>query len=118
MTKYTACKAEEIKNGDMKAFTFNKKSIVVVRSKNGELYALRNVCPHKGPALSLGSVDATCTATEPGEYTLEKEGEVLKCPWHSWEFDIKTGCSLFDPENVKVKTYDVTVEDDTIFVHM
>ncbi|MDX5475009.1 MAG: Rieske (2Fe-2S) protein [Bacillaceae bacterium] len=116
--KYSVCKESEIKSGEMKAITLNSKSIVVVKSKNGEIYALRNVCPHKGPALSLGSLDSTCMASEPGEYLLEKEGEVLKCPWHSWEFDIKTGCSLFDPENVKVKTYEVSVEEDTVFVHV
>jgi nitrite reductase/ring-hydroxylating ferredoxin subunit len=116
--KYTVCKKDELNDGEMKAFTLNKKSIVVVKTKGGEVYALRNVCPHKGPALSLGSLDSTCTATEPGEYLLEKEGEVLKCPWHSWEFDVKTGCSLFDPENIKVKTYEVTVKENTVFVHM
>lgn len=118
LMKYTVCKEEELKDGEMKAFTIEKKSIVVIRSKSGEFYALRNVCPHKGPALSLGSLDSNCNANEPGEYLLEKEGEVLKCPWHSWEFDIKTGCSLFDPENVRVKTYELSVEENTVFVHI
>jgi nitrite reductase/ring-hydroxylating ferredoxin subunit len=116
--KHTICKADELQKGEMKEFTLEKKSIVVIHSKNGEYYALRNVCPHKGPALSDGSLDGTCMGTEPGEYALEKDGEVLKCPWHSWEFDIKTGCSLFDPENVKVKTFDVTVEEGTVFINL
>ncbi|WP_102264452.1 Rieske (2Fe-2S) protein [Mesobacillus jeotgali] len=116
--KYTVCKAEELKTGQMKAFTVDRKSIVVIRSQNGEVYALRNVCPHKGPALSDGSLDGTCLASEPGEYNLEKVGEVLKCPWHNWEFDIKTGCSLFDPENVRVKTFDVLEEEGTVFVQV
>ncbi|WP_202079032.1 Rieske (2Fe-2S) protein [Caldalkalibacillus salinus] len=112
--KYTVCREDELKHGEMKEVTVNKKPIVVIRSSSGDVYALRNVCPHKGPALSKGSLDGTCTATEPGEYTLEKAGEILKCPWHSWEFDIKTGCSLFDPENVKVMTYNVTIESGHI----
>lgn len=116
--KYTVCRVEDLKAGQMKAFTVDRKSIVVIRSNSGEVYALRNVCPHKGPALSEGSLDGTCTATEPGEYNLEKVGEVLKCPWHNWEFDIRTGCSLFDPERVKVKTFQVTEEDGTVFVEV
>jgi nitrite reductase (NADH) small subunit len=115
---YPVCKAEELKTGQMKAVSIENKAIVVVRSQEGELYALRNVCPHKGPALSDGSLDGTCTATEPGEYKLEKVGEVLKCPWHNWEFDIKTGCSLFNPEKVKVKTYEVKEENGTVVVHV
>lgn len=34
----------------------------------------------------------------------------LRCPWHGWEFDIKTGQSVFTPHKVRVKAYDVTVE--------
>ncbi|WP_370221693.1 Rieske (2Fe-2S) protein [Cytobacillus sp.] len=116
--KYSVCKAADLQLGQMKAFTVEHKSIVVVRSQEGDLYALRNVCPHKGPALSDGSLDGTCTANEPGEYTLEKVGEVIKCPWHNWEFDIKTGCSIFDPENVRVKTFDVIEEEGTVFIQV
>jgi nitrite reductase (NADH) small subunit len=45
-------------------------------------------------------------------------GEILKCPWHNWEFDIKTGCSLFDPENVRIKTYNVKEEEGTVYVEV
>lgn len=116
--KYSVCNTKELKIGEMKAVTIERKSIVVIRSQNGDLYALRNVCPHKGPALSDGSLEGTCTGDEPGEYNLEKMGEILKCPWHNWEFDIKTGCSLFDPENVRVKTYSVTEEEGTVYVQV
>ena len=51
---YSVCKAEELKTGQMKAVSIENKAIVVVRSQEGELYALRNVCPHKGPARSDG----------------------------------------------------------------
>lgn len=116
--KQVVCKDEDLKHGEMRAFTFERKSILIARSRSGEYYALRNVCPHKGPALSLGSIDVSCTSTQPGEYLLESDREVIKCPWHSWEFDMKTGCSLFDPENVRVKTYHVTVEDGTVFIQL
>jgi hypothetical protein len=45
----------------------------------------------------------------PGEYEYSRQGEILKCPWHSWEFDIRTGQSWFDPARVRVRQYDVTV---------
>ena len=34
---------------------------------------------------------------------MEREGQILRCPWHEWEYDIATGESLFDP-SVKVVT--------------
>ena len=33
-----------------------------------------------------------------------------KCPWHSWEFDIRTGQSWCDPGKVKTRRYQVSVE--------
>jgi nitrite reductase/ring-hydroxylating ferredoxin subunit len=41
---------------------------------------------------------------------LSREGEVLRCPWHGWEFDITNGHSVFNPHRVRAKSYDVTVE--------
>jgi nitrite reductase/ring-hydroxylating ferredoxin subunit len=115
---YTVCKSEDIEKGQMRAVTVDGKSIVVARTQKGEVYALRNVCPHKGPALSDGSLDGTCFSDTAGEYQLENAGEVLKCPWHNWEFDIKTGCSIFDPENVRVKTFEVTEAEGKVLLKL
>jgi len=45
----------------------------------------------------------------PGEYRFQREGEILRCPWHGWEFDLATGRSVFDPERMRVKAYPVEV---------
>ncbi len=49
---------------------------------------------------------------KPGEYVWAREGEILRCPWHGWEFDITTGRSIFNPHRTRVKTHEVTVEPD------
>jgi 3-phenylpropionate/trans-cinnamate dioxygenase ferredoxin subunit len=49
-------------------------------------------------------------ARVPGEYTYTRRGEILRCPWHGWEFDVKTGQSWFDPQQTRVRAYPVTVE--------
>jgi 3-phenylpropionate/trans-cinnamate dioxygenase ferredoxin subunit len=51
------------------------------------------------------------TATRPGEITYTREGEILRCPWHGWEFDLATGRSVFDPNRTRVKSYPVEVEE-------
>ncbi|MBP1157020.1 MULTISPECIES: Rieske (2Fe-2S) protein [unclassified Paenibacillus] len=116
--KHLVCKYDDLKSEGKKAVSIDRKAIVVVRSTSGEVYALRDVCPHKGPCLSAGMLDVSCTGDTVGEYIFEKDKEVLRCPWHSWEFDIKTGRSLFDPDKVKVKTYEVTIENDMVFVEV
>ena len=45
-----------------------------------------------------------------GEYHYTRAGEVLRCPWHGWEYDLRTGQSWFDPSHVIVRRYEVSVE--------
>lgn len=79
---------------------------------DGTYYALRSSCPHQGAPLCRGRVVGTTMSTRPYETVYVREGEIIKCPWHGWEFDILTGRSVFNPHKVRVRTYDVTVEVD------
>lgn len=76
---------------------------------DGEFYAIRNVCPHQLAPLAAGVLTGEMTAPEVGAYELTRQGEVIRCPWHGWQFDLKTGESVFNP-HVRTGTYDVTVE--------
>ena len=53
---------------------------------------------------------ARLEAPLPGEYRLARRGEILRCPWHGWEFDIRTGQSWCDPDSIRARTYQVTVQ--------
>ena len=79
---------------------------------HGSYYALRSSCPHQGAPLCLGRVVGTTVASRPFALSYAREGEIIKCPWHGWEFDITTGRSVFNPHRVRVRTYDVTVEPE------
>jgi 3-phenylpropionate/trans-cinnamate dioxygenase ferredoxin subunit len=50
------------------------------------------------------------TSDVPGDYALTREGEILRCPWHGWEFDLHDGRSVVDPEGTRVRSYQVEVE--------
>lgn len=76
----------------------------------GHYYALLSRCPHQGAPLCRGRVVGTNIATKPYERVYAREGEIIKCPWHGWEFEIASGRSIFNPHRVRVRTYDVTVE--------
>jgi 3-phenylpropionate/trans-cinnamate dioxygenase ferredoxin subunit len=82
---------------------------------NGKLIAALNVCPHEGAPVCLGRVGGTTLPSSPGEFRWGREGEILACPWHGWEFDLLTGRALTDRRR-RLRLFPVTVEEDTIFV--
>ena len=50
-------------------------------------------------------------ADVPGEFEYEPSREILICPWHGWEFHVRTGQSWCAPERLRVRSYPVSVED-------
>lgn len=76
----------------------------------GRFYGLRNSCPHQGGPLCLGRICGTNHASRPYELVYDREDEIIRCPWHGWEFEIATGRSIFNPHRVRVRAYQVTVE--------
>lgn len=118
MMKITVCKKDELRPGDKKVINVNKRSILVVCKSPEEIYAIRDVCPHQGAPLSKGSFSGTVDGDEVGEYRYVREHEIVRCPWHGFEFEAKTGCSLHDPRTSKVKTYPVYVENDSIILEI
>lgn len=86
--------------------------------KNGEWYALQNLCPHALGPICRGRLGGTMLPSGPGEFEYGLEGYVLRCPWHSWEFDVRTGEALFGIDRRKVATFPVTVEEGKVVVAM
>lgn len=82
---------------------------------DGRPYALRNACPHQGGPLCAGTVGGTMLPSDPHRYVYGRHDQVIRCPWHGWEFDIETGVSLFDPGR-RVRSYPVTVEEGVLSV--
>ena len=50
------------------------------------------------------------STSEPGSYDYSRPGEIVRCPWHGWEFDVRTGRSWCDPKRMRLMNYAVTVE--------
>lgn len=108
-TRYEICPAEEIPPGERKIVEVAGLSIGVFNI-DGEFYAMNNVCPHQLAPLCEGEVTGMTTAEEVGEYNWSCDGEIVKCPWHHWEFDITTGESVFNPHKIRTRTYNVELE--------
>lgn len=109
------CRVEDVPEGAMRAFLVGRTRVVVIHSA-GRFSVLRDACPHQGAPLSGGRLGGSMLPAAYGEYHLAKVGEVVRCPWHAWEFDIGTGCSLHDPDRDRVKAYPVAVVDGAVCV--
>ncbi|MBV8912596.1 MAG: Rieske (2Fe-2S) protein [Acetobacteraceae bacterium] len=105
----------EIPPGGRKIVDVSGREIGVF-NLGGEFFALLNRCPHQGGKLCLGAVTGLVTSKEPGRFDYSRPGEMLKCPWHNWEYDIRTGQSWCDPGHSWVKTYHVAVEKGATLV--
>jgi len=84
---------------------------------NGAFIAVLNLCPHELAPVCRGRVGGTTLPSPPGTYCWGRQGEVLACPWHGWEFDLLSGMALAD-RRVRLRRYPVTVEDDTIYISL
>ncbi len=82
---------------------------IAVFNVGGRLFAVSNRCPHAGGELVHGKLVGLVESKEPGSYCYSRPNEILRCPWHGWEFDLTTGASWCDPETVRVKAYPVEV---------
>ena len=109
MAKYVVAPADEISPGGRKLFEVRGRKIIIFNLA-GEFFAVADRCPHQGGPLSKGIVTGFVESSEPGEYCYSRRGEVIRCPWHSWEYDIRTGKSWCDPRRIQVRNFKVDVE--------
>jgi 3-phenylpropionate/trans-cinnamate dioxygenase ferredoxin subunit len=109
MARHVLAAAEEIPLGKSKLVEVAGRQIGVF-NVHGEFFAIANRCPHEGASLCKGKIVGLVEASEPGQYRLTRGGELVRCPWHGWEFDIRTGKSWCDPQRLKVRSFDVKVE--------
>ena len=74
---------------------------VALCNVDGAILALQNTCPHAGGPLGDGTL----------------EGDVVRCPWHGWTFNVRTGQCLKNPVPAwSVTRYPTRVEHGIIQV--
>jgi nitrite reductase/ring-hydroxylating ferredoxin subunit len=109
MARHVVAPVGEIPAGGCKLVSVAGRAIVVFNIA-GEFFALNNRCPHRGGSLAHGKLTGLLESPQPGEYCYSRRGEIIRCPWHSWEFDIRTGRSWCDPQRLRARQYPVSVE--------
>lgn len=112
--RHAICRIEDLPPGERKIVNLGRGEIGVL-NVNGVYYCVRNICPHRGAPLCLGTVTGTMLPSEPGTYRYGLDNLVLRCPWHRWEFDLRSGRARHDPRQ-RVKVYPVEIEDGMLIV--
>ena len=109
MTKHSVAAADELAPGQRKLANVAGREIAVF-NVGGEYFAFANRCPHGGGPMVEGFVTGLALSDRPGEYRLARKDEFLRCPYHGWEFELRSGQSYCDPKSTRARKFNVGVE--------
>jgi len=90
------------------------RDVGIIRTADG-VHAIGNRCPHQGAPMCLGRVTGTMVASAADEYVYDRDGLVVQCPWHAYEFHIDTGRSVGGVVRGRVPVFTATVRDGRVY---
>jgi phenylpropionate dioxygenase-like ring-hydroxylating dioxygenase large terminal subunit len=108
---YFAMPSAALKPGEMRDKTLLEEPLVFARTTEGKVFALRDICPHRGIPLSDGWFD----------------GKEVECCYHGWRFAPNGHCTCIpsltedqtmDVDAIRVRPYPVEERGGGIWVYM
>ena len=96
MTRVRALALAELPPGKTALVSISGVDVAMFR-RGDEIFAIGNECPHQGGSLCDGAV----------------EGDIVICPLHGWEFDLRSGACMTVPGE-SLPRFTATVEDGAI----
>jgi 3-phenylpropionate/trans-cinnamate dioxygenase ferredoxin subunit len=93
------CKVADIPKGGMKCIAVARERVLFAHVED-RFYALRDMCGHRNAPLSRGRLD----------------GHIVECPLQFAQFDVRDGRLVDGPVSADVRSYDVQVEGDIVFI--
>ena len=106
---------DELAVGESRIVEARDKSIGVFNT-GSQIVAVLNLCPHEFAPVCRGVLGGTTLPSKPGEFIWGRENEILRCPWHGWEFDLHSGQCLTGRS--KLRRYPVVIRDEAIYVEL
>ena len=113
---YFAALSGELNPGDLRRYEILGEPVLLGRTRAGEAFALRDICPHRAAPLSAGQLHGEADGSE-----------TVECPYHGWRYRTDGVCAAipslvegqgFEVERVKVRRYPVAEQQGLIFVWM
>jgi nitrite reductase/ring-hydroxylating ferredoxin subunit len=78
------------------------RELAIFRYADSEsVVVIDNACPHAGGNLAAGSL----------------EGHIVTCPWHQWQFDLRTGVCMHSAL-ARVRRYPAVIRDGTVWIEL
>jgi nitrite reductase/ring-hydroxylating ferredoxin subunit len=102
--KYIVCKVTDIPPGERMRATVAGRDLAVFHVGD-DFFALLNRCPHQGGPICLGELLEPVNSERPGVYRFVDGITLIACPWHAWEFDLRSGQSYFDPQRTRARYF-------------
>ncbi len=113
---YVVALAADLKPGRLQRYEVMGEPVLLGRTRSGDLYALRDICPHRAAPLSAGRLVADAGG-----------GEVVECPYHGWRFRTDGVCAAIpsmvagqdvDVGRIRVRRYPVAESQGLVFLWM
>lgn len=118
MAEILVAEASEMKDGDRRIVRTQRGEIGVF-FKDGAYFAYSNVCVHSGgPAcegVMMNQVVDIIAADKTYQGQTFSDEVHFVCPWHGWEYELKTGECVGD-RRLKLRKYDVVQRGDSIYL--
>jgi 3-phenylpropionate/trans-cinnamate dioxygenase ferredoxin component len=96
-----ACRKDSLSNGDLLGFDYNNKELLITKVQD-KIYATDRICTHQYADLTSGF--------------LNEEEKTVTCPLHLSVFKLEDGMPQNPPAELPLKTYDVKIEDNDVYV--
>ena len=93
------------------------RMITIVRTDAG-VFSMGNSCPHQGGPMRSGSIHGTMLPSDPDEYVYGEDSQVIRCPWHGYEFSIRTGKSICGAISGRLPVYEIEVRENIVYASL
>lgn len=121
MNEIFVASAGELADGDRRIVEHGDTEIGVFRLGD-QYFAWESNCPHQGGPVCQGRVmnrvdEVIDAGGKSYGYRFVEEDVHIICPWHGFEFNLRTGRHPGDPET-RLHGYEVAVRDGGIYVRV
>jgi nitrite reductase/ring-hydroxylating ferredoxin subunit len=118
MNRHRVCRDDEVAGNALKPVAMGRGTILLTRLPSGEIKAIASRCPHQGADLAYGCITGHAYSDRPNELHMDRPGQILRCPWHGFEFDLASGESVADQGKLRLRRFNVEIENGDVFIVM
>ena len=117
--RQVVCRVDEVVEGRLIPVALGRGKALLTRLSDGTIRAFGARCPHQGADLEAGCVVRFVDGDRPGMVRVEDGREVVRCPWHGFEYFAETGeAAVPSPahQRLRLRMYAVEIVDDDVVI--